>query len=588
MKYRNFNLQIILLICFTTANILIFVTAEINKNQRINLAINTSIRDLNTQFDIINNFHEKDAMAIYFSTKNNQRVQEILSQVKDANQKKRDFLRVELYNLLKQKYDQMKIRGVLQYHFVMPDNTTFLRMHKPGEYGDNIGAIRYSFANTNKTHESTIGFEQGRTAHAFRNTYPIFDKDGNYLCALDIGYSSESIQNHLTEISKLPTHFLVHKNIFSAKAWNREWLQLKYMQSIEHEDYMFALTKNHSIEGLALKNSSMTASRKEIIYNNMNSGRNFGLYFLQDKKAFVAAFLPIQNIKDKKVVAYLASYKPDSFIDNTILLNRIARSFIFLLLAILFYFIYKNIIVSRKVREFNVELEKKVKKRTHELEQEITDRQQAEDQIKENLKEKEILLKEVHHRIRNNMSTIKGLLTLQSAALESNPEAIIALKEAENRVQSMLVLYDKLFLSSDYINVSTKRYFETLIDEVIQNFHQKDNVKAIYDIEDLMLNVKTIFNLGIIINELITNTMKHAFVGKELGKISVTLSIDEGHAIMTIQDDGIEIPEPISFENPAAGFGFKLVSMLINQLDGSIEIERGNGTKFTIKFNIET
>ncbi len=103
-----------------------------------------------------------------------------------------------------------------------------------------------------------------------------------------------------------------------------------------------------------------------------------------------------------------------------------------------------------------------------------------------------------------------------------------------------------------------------------------------------MLSAKTIFNLGIIINELTTNTMKHAFVGKEQGKISASLSIDEGQAIMTIQDDGIELPESVSFENPAAGFGFKLVSMLINQLDGSIQIERGNGTKFTIKFNIET
>ncbi len=213
-------------------------------------------------------------------------------------------------------------------------------------------------------------------------------------------------------------------------------------------------------------------------------------------------------------------------------------------------------------------------------------RKQAEEQIKSLLQEKELLLKEVHHRIRNNMSTIKGLLSLQSETLD-NVEAKMALKEAENRVQSMLVLYDKLFLSSDFQNISTKQYFETLIDEIINNFPNNDIVSVTYEIEDVMLNAKTIFDLGIIINELITNTMKHAFVGKVSGKILASLSVDQGHAIFTIQDDGTELPESVSFENPSNGFGFKLVSMLVNRHDGSIETERGEGTKFTIKFNIE-
>ncbi len=220
--------------------------------------------------------------------------------------------------------------------------------------------------------------------------------------------------------------------------------------------------------------------------------------------------------------------------------------------------------------------------------QEITQRKQAKEAIKNLLHEKELLLKEVHHRIRNNMSTIKALLILQSDALVNNPEAVNALKEAENRVQSMLVLYDKLFLTSDYENVSTKKYFETLIDEVIQNFSLKQMVNVAYDIEDAMLDVKTVFNLGIIVNELITNSIKHAFIVKESGKINVSLSVDQGHVVFTIQDDGTELPESISFENPSNGFGFKLVSMLVKQLDGNIQIEQGNGTKFTIKFNIET
>jgi len=133
---------------------------------------------------------------------------------------------------------------------------------------------------------------------------------------------------------------------------------------------------------------------------------------------------------------------------------------------------------------------------------EIKQREKADARVQDTLKEKELLLKEVHHRIRNNMATIKGLLFLQSETL-NNVEAKMALKEAENRVQSMLVLYDKLFLSSDFQNVSTKQYFETLIDDVIQNFPNKDIVSVTYEIEDVMLSAKIIFDLGIIINELI-------------------------------------------------------------------------------------
>jgi len=251
--------------------------------------------------------------------------------------------------------------------------------------------------------------------------------------------------------------------------------------------------------------------------------------------------------------------------------------------------------VQEELKDANDLLEGKVAERTNQLNitidklnDEISARKQVELQLKANLDEKEIILKEVHHRIRNNMSMIKGLLKLQSGAIENNPEAINALIEAENRVQSMLVLYDKLFLSTDYNNVSTKKYFENLIDEIIHNFPNKNIISIISEIEDVMLSAKNIFDLGIIINELITNTMKYAFVSRESGKIKISLSTGKEQAILMIQNDGIPLPESVSFENPAGGFGFKLVALLVNQLNGNIQIERGEGTKFIIKFNIET
>ena len=381
MKYINTKQKIILLLCFVLINITIFAITEINKKQRINLAVNTNIKDLQTQFDVINRFHKIDAQAIYFSTQNNPKVQEILLQLENVDKKKKNLLRIELYNQLKQNYEYMKLKGVLQYHFVMPDNTTFLRMHKPEKYDDDLGVIRYSFANTNKTHESTLGFEQGKTAHAFRNTYPVFDRDSNYLCALDIGYGSEVIQNHLTQVNQLHTHFLVHKDIFSVKTWERKWLKLNYVQSIEHADYMFAITKEHTPARLKRTKRFLTESHKRKIKENINLGKSFGIYFLQDKKAIVTSFIPISNIKDKKVVAYLVSYKPNSFIDTTLLLIKTVRLAMFLLFSVLFYFIYKNVLAARKEKEFNIELERKVKKRTYELEIQKHRAEEAHDKI---------------------------------------------------------------------------------------------------------------------------------------------------------------------------------------------------------------
>jgi diguanylate cyclase (GGDEF)-like protein len=361
-------LKITFLLCFVSANILLFVFTELNKRQRINLAIATSVENLQRQFNIINKFQQKDSKTIYLSTQDNQKVQEILLQLKDADKKKRTILREELYSQLKNRYEFMKLKGVLQFHFVMPDNKTFLRMHNPAQYDDDLSEVRYSFTNTNKTHEPTLGFEQGKTAHAFRNTYPVFDKNNNYLCALDVGYGSDVIQTHLTQVSQLHTHFLVYKEVFSVKTWERKDLQLKYVQSIEHKDYMFAMTKQHTYKELNKTKSFLTTFHQEKIETNMNAEKSFGIYILKDKKAVIAAFMPIHNIKDKKVLAYLVSYESNPFIDTTLLFSKIVRLILFLLLSALTYFIYKNIIAARKEKEFSLKLEQKVKTRTQELE----------------------------------------------------------------------------------------------------------------------------------------------------------------------------------------------------------------------------
>lgn len=214
----------------------------------------------------------------------------------------------------------------------------------------------------------------------------------------------------------------------------------------------------------------------------------------------------------------------------------------------------------------------------------ITESRLADDRIKHLLDEKELLLKEVHHRIKNNMNTIKGLLTLQKESLKGD-EFLTPFSDAESRVQSMIILYDRLYRSDNYREQSIKEYLEKLAHEIIFNFPNRDIVKIDMDIEDFILNVKILAPLGIIINEILTNIMKYAFKSRDSGVITISIHLKELTATLMVYDNGVGIPEEI-IRGEKSGFGLNLVSMLVEQISGSFEIVRDNGTRITINFNI--
>jgi len=214
----------------------------------------------------------------------------------------------------------------------------------------------------------------------------------------------------------------------------------------------------------------------------------------------------------------------------------------------------------------------------------ITERKIAEDKIRSLLAEKELILKEVHHRLKNNMNTVKGLLFLQIAFLK-DPQAISALQDTIRRVDSMAVIYDKLYLSHNFDDISVQTYLPSLIDEIISNFPGNESVKVEKKIDDFILEVKKLQPLGIIINELLTNIMKYAFTGRDNNLISVSATLTGKKVSIIISDNGNGIPESVTFEN-STGFGMQLVGMLTQQIGGSIKIERGNGTKFVLEFEI--
>lgn len=208
----------------------------------------------------------------------------------------------------------------------------------------------------------------------------------------------------------------------------------------------------------------------------------------------------------------------------------------------------------------------------------ISSRKLDEERIRSLLSEKEILLQEVHHRLKNNMVTIMSLLSLQSDTVK-DPAALAMLEDTKSRIRSMAVLYEKLYRSMDFRAISAREYLPALIKEIIDNFPNRESVSVATDIEDITLDARVLSAVGIIINELITNAMKYAFDGRERGMIYVSFLTDGNKATLTVQDDGTGMPE-----DARHGFGMQLVEMLGEQLDGSICRERDTGTRFIVEF----
>lgn len=201
------------------------------------------------------------------------------------------------------------------------------------------------------------------------------------------------------------------------------------------------------------------------------------------------------------------------------------------------------------------------------------------------LSEKEIILKEVHHRIKNNMGTIFGILNLQADA-QSDETMKNILVDASCRVQSMMTLYDKLYRSRNATEIDISEYLPDLIGEIISIFPEGHLVSKTIQLGKISVPAGMISTLGIILNELVTNSMKYAFKNFGKGEISLEIHELENQITCIYSDNGIGIPESIHLES-STGFGLELLRILVKQLRGTIQLDRTHGTKYTIRFPLK-
>ncbi len=339
---------IYLLLLFIMINSAIYVLSRVNAEQRIRLVLDDNLNTLKTHYEILLHTQKITASTLYRSTIESDRVLAILSQAQDATEAKKVLLRDELQLLLTSKYERAKEKGVLQYHFVLANNESFLRMHKPGRSGDDLTTVRDDLAYTNATQQAVRGFTQGKTAHGFRNVFPLFDTERNHIGAMEISFSSDSFQWYLNNISNIHTHFLVNRDIFDAKTWERDDLILKYSQSAEHVDHMITLGDIHTKEKCIVENREKLVPIREEIDLKIRQGDMFSSYVRHQDHIDVISFLPIRDLKEK-TVAWLVSFEESPFIAMTLKGRVLIRILTLLLSSGLIYFLVQQIRSNKSI-----------------------------------------------------------------------------------------------------------------------------------------------------------------------------------------------------------------------------------------------
>ncbi|GFK95856.1 putative sensor histidine kinase pdtaS [Fundidesulfovibrio magnetotacticus] len=208
----------------------------------------------------------------------------------------------------------------------------------------------------------------------------------------------------------------------------------------------------------------------------------------------------------------------------------------------------------------------------------ISDRKRAEDTLSASLHEKEVLLREIHHRVKNNLQIVCSLLSLQGQGVD-NQDALRVLGDCQCRVMSMALVHEQLYRSGDLSGINVRHYVETLLSRLLASCRTESTITLSVDIPPMNLSLDQAIPFGLVLNELVTNSLKHAFTGRASGHIEVRGVQEDGEMAFTIRDDGLGLPHGFKVEL-ATSLGLQIVSTLVGQLRGNMEMRSNGGTEF--------
>ena len=213
----------------------------------------------------------------------------------------------------------------------------------------------------------------------------------------------------------------------------------------------------------------------------------------------------------------------------------------------------------------------------------ISERKLVEIKLRASLNEKEVLLKEIHHRVKNNLQIVSSMLNLQMDQL-SDTKAIELFKESQNRVRSIALFHEKLYQSRDLARVEIAEYLKGLANGLFATYGvNPDDIVLTVHTEDIPLGVDAAISCGLIVNELVSNSLKHAFPARRRGQVEVTLRSAGADVILEVADNGVGFPANLDFRSPST-LGLKIVAIFTEQVGGTMDLTREGETRFSLRF----
>ncbi len=220
----------------------------------------------------------------------------------------------------------------------------------------------------------------------------------------------------------------------------------------------------------------------------------------------------------------------------------------------------------------------------HRVQSELAERKQIEEQLRTSLQEKEVLLKEVHHRVKNNLQMVSSLLSLQADSIH-DPDILKPFIDSQQRVKTMALIHEKLYQSNNLAKINFAEYIQDLVDEVFQSYTAKTSaISHNVEVENVELAVDVAISCGLIVNELVSNAIKYAFQNQKSGEIKISFASQKmTQYILTVTDNGAGMPEDVDFRH-SASLGLQIVCALTRQLRGTIKLDCTAGSAFSLEF----
>jgi len=603
---------------FVLINTAVYYITTVNKDQRVEVELNSHVKDLEDHYKILLHYQNRISDAIYESSILDPRVLEIIEESQEnISESHLNNLREELNTRLQPSFETMKKKGVSIFLIALPNNQAFLRLHKPTKFGDDLSSVRHSITRVNKQRKIIRGFEQGKVSHAMRNLYPIITKAGKYIGVIDIGFDSALIEDDISSLSGVHSHFLVHKNIFTPKVWEKNIFKVNYMQSAEHKDFMLTLNAHHSEEKciIGAKNNILENIKDEVRLK-MDIGEKFAIYSVEDlDNVNVITFFPIKNIINQKTSAWFISYRKSPFIATTLKARLIMSFIIFLSSLLLSYFIYrvlkqkyildKRILEqtqelkdsNKKLKNFNKKLEEHVDLRTKEL-------LEANKKANVALKAKSEFLANMSHEIRTPLNAILGFVGfLKEDTKGKKSEKYVDI--IDNSSKTLLNIIEDILdfskiesgkLEIDKVDFNTRAEFEVITHLFDAKCLEKNISLSLNMDKNLPEIINTDpFRIKQIISNLLSNAIKFTGEGK---RVEINIHYEDTLLHISVLDQGIGIQkeklehifEAFNQEDASTtrsyggtGLGLSISRELVRLLGGTLEVksEVNKGSEFS-------